>query len=299
MADIAAGEVIKDERHFITQAETGLGTQDQTLQTDWIYRLQVPVNQEIILKPEHKFGIYLKRLNSPVDGAFSKDDTAYVWECLDVNDAGANDFDLMPAVEVVTVDGFLFGYRFPFTCLRITIGTAGVGAGSEVSWNYYNGSAWTPVPGLTDGTEHLIATAGTNNVTWRYPSDWAQNAVNGMTLYWLNCICTTANFTTQPIGTQAWIGGAQEMDNPDIVEIQIRNAGQTKIEKILTCMYEQCKEITEVNKMMTLSLEEEYRVKGGQWIYIVPQCNGGLIDVSECYFNLECDRQRATMYARV
>ena len=301
MANVALGETLRDKPDFLTQADISSGNyQDQTLQTDWIYRYEVPINQEIILKPNDRFGIYLKRLDTPLDGCFTKDDTAYVWEGLDANDTDANDVELMPATEVVTVDGTLFGWRFPFTALKLTIGTAGVGSGGTVSWNYWNSvGAWTVCPGISDGTTNLLAVAGTNNVTWRYPSDWIQYKVNGLTMYWINMIVTVANYTTIPLLTQAFIGAAAEFDNPDHVKIQIRNADGSKAHNILDCMYHQCKDLTDESKRMSLSLPNEYRVRGGQWIYIIPEGHGGLVDVSECYFNLEVNRIRATMYAQV
>lgn len=306
MGNIAAEEVVKSERFNLTQADIASGDyQDQSQQGDWVYRYQVPVNQELILKPEHKFGAYLQRLDENIIGGLNDDGGTATNYTGDWNNDSAQEMLVTGAGEAVG-DNIYIGSHHPFTAMSINITTCGVAAtADDIAWQYYNSAAgWVVLPGISDLTVALVAGGVTGEyiVSWRYPSDW-RAVINPSDIklwaWWVRGTVVNADWTTTPQCDRIYIGGAQEMDNPDMVEIQVRNPGQTKMEKVLTCMYEQCKEITEVNKMMTLNLEDEYRVKGGHWIYIVPQCMGGLIDVSTCYFNLETERQRATMYARV
>lgn len=304
MPEVAMGEQVGEERHFITQAEIASGDyQDQTLQTDWIYRKQVPINQVYVFKPQHRFGIYLQRLNEPVLCVLN-DNGGTATETTTENNTPSAAEQLPTGAGEATDDRWYVGSHHPFTALSMLITTQGVrSAATDGDWEYYNADgSWVLLPGLTDGSVALTAAAGTVDVTWRYPSDmaWVVNPTDILHYaYWVRYEVATADYTTTPAASRVYIGAALEMDNPDHVEIQVRNASGTKIEKILDCQYEQCKELTESNKRMSLSLPDDYVVKGGQWIYIVPKCNGGLIDVSTCYFNLEVDRIRASMYPAV
>lgn len=84
-----------------------------------------------------------------------------------------------------TVTNTLYvGSVMPFDQANFTITTGQTGG--TVAYNYWNGSAWTAIPSLTDGTSSM-STSG--QVYWPPPSNWAITAVNGSkTKYWFQIV---------------------------------------------------------------------------------------------------------------
>lgn len=147
---------------------------------------------------------------SPVVGSqphqvwqFDSSATGYVDETADANSSGANDWALFPA-GAGDADAALVGFPVKFGRLSVNVGTAGVGTYTVV-WEYWNGSAWTALSGVTDGTG-AFKTAGTNNVTFTIPSNWALSSVNGSAqLYYVRAKRDSGTVTTDPLGTQCWV----------------------------------------------------------------------------------------------
>lgn len=137
--------------------------------------------------------------------AFANDGGAFTDQTTAAGNATANDMTLLPAVPVVD-DAYYFGDDSDkFDTVRINIGTAGVGTWT-ITWEYYNGAAWVSLSGISDGTTGF-KTAGTNDVDWTRPSDWALTTVNGFSAYWVRArVSAYTSITTQPLGTQAWTG---------------------------------------------------------------------------------------------
>jgi len=136
---------------------------------------------------------------------YTDDGGAYVDKTTDMNDAGANDVNLLPAVPAVDDALYLGHATKQFGQVDLTIGTAGVGTWT-VAWQYWNGTAWTALNGVTDGTSHFMAAAGAVAVTFSVPPDWAKCTVDGVNGYWVRAnVATYAAVTTQPLGTVAWV----------------------------------------------------------------------------------------------
>jgi len=141
--------------------------------------------------------------NADLDWAFNYIPIFGGWwidETTDANDAGADDFWL----GFYDVNGSLYiGMNYQFRQVRVNVSTAGtVGA---VTWEYWNGSAWSNLEvltGFSDGTNDF-KNSGTNTVTFAttLPSDWVTTAVNGETFYWVRAR-TTAEYSTAPRGGQ-------------------------------------------------------------------------------------------------
>lgn len=124
----------------------------------------------------------------------------YVDETADLNDAGTNDVALFPA-GAGGDDAFYFGLDRRFSSIAFTTGTAGTGT-YTVQWHYWDGSSWTAVPGLTDGTTGF-KTAGAENVTFDMPTDWEAVAVNGVTRFYIRAQRDGGTVTADPLGTVA------------------------------------------------------------------------------------------------
>jgi hypothetical protein len=141
-----------------------------------------------------------------VGGAIAYDDSGptFTDETAQANDATANDMTLLPATPAVN-DAYYFGYASLWNWLNLKIGTAGAGTWT-ITWEYWNGSAWTALSGIYD-TANGFRASGMNSVAFRRPDDWTNKDVNGVTLYWIRGrVSSYTSKTTQPLGTQAWIG---------------------------------------------------------------------------------------------
>ena len=137
---------------------------------------------------------------------FNANTAVYTDETADINNATANDV-LLPPQQITTLgDATYFGDAAKFGRIRLNVGTAKAVTGGAFAWQYWNG-AWTAIPGITDDT-NFFGTAGTNNITFSPPADWATTAINGVTKYWIRAVVTTlpTAITTAPLGTQGWQG---------------------------------------------------------------------------------------------
>lgn len=137
--------------------------------------------------------------------AYDADDaTPYDDETNAANEATANDMTLLPAVPAVN-DAYYFGGHVRFPKLTLKIGTPGVGTWT-ITWEYWDGAAWTALPGVTDGTNGFRAAAGNHDVTWDMPINWEETEVMGITALWIRArVSAYTGITTQPKGTQSWI----------------------------------------------------------------------------------------------
>lgn len=130
---------------------------------------------------------------------------SYVDETTDANSAAAADWQFFPAGAGVD-DAVYMGFPQLFSKLTIDVGTAGVGT-YTVSWEYWNGTAWTALSGVTDGTTNF-KTLGANDVTYTVPSDWATTSVNGSAqLYYIRAARDAGTVTTDPLGDQGFVAG--------------------------------------------------------------------------------------------
>jgi len=122
--------------------------------------------------------------------------TSFVTITDEMNSATANDASPFPAGAGVD-DIVYFGFQEKQKRLSITVGTAGVGA-YTLTWEYWNGSAWVSLSGLSDGTG-AFKTAGRNEVSYTNPSGWARTTVNsGSSLYFVRAKRDAGAVTTDP-----------------------------------------------------------------------------------------------------
>lgn len=116
------------------------------------------------------------------------------------------DWIVFPATEAIG-DYAAIGMGDPFTQVSLDNlnGTAGIGG--VVDWEYWNGSAWTALTGVVDGTtDFTIAVADGQVVTWTVPVDWMPTSLNGETAqYYVRAAITTV-YATNPIYDQGHTG---------------------------------------------------------------------------------------------
>jgi hypothetical protein len=135
----------------------------------------------------------------------------FVDETEDFNDIGTADWQIFPTSEAVN-DYAAIGCPVQFDRLSIVMSTAG--AGGTVAFEYWNGSTWTALTGVTDDTTGLTVTSTVTGqdpvirvITWTMPSDWATTTLNSVSAFYMR-IRVTGTFSTNPVASRGWIGYA-------------------------------------------------------------------------------------------
>jgi hypothetical protein len=92
-------------------------------------------------------------------------------------------------------DAFIIGDRDRgFFGLEVDLSTLGVGT-PTLAFEYWDGTAWTALDGLVDGTSGLTADG---RITWAKPADWASRAENSVTAFYMRIRIVSGTFSTNP-----------------------------------------------------------------------------------------------------
>ncbi len=98
-----------------------------------------------------------------------------------------------PPNPVTVSDRLLIGYQIPFDTVNVTVHRGR--SGGTVSFQYWNGSSFTPLPSTTDTTSGLTTTG---TVTFPPPSNWVPSVVHGSrSKYWVQI--TVSGAGTNPV----------------------------------------------------------------------------------------------------
>lgn len=137
---------------------------------------------------------------------------AYVDMTTEANDATLNNWIIFPAAEAVG-DCCIIGSAVPFTGVTFD-NTGGVqGVGGVVVWEYWNGSTWDALAGVTDNTTGFTAAVGVQTLTFTQPADWAASVINGSaSLYYIRARITTI-YGTNPQYDKGFITGDADWDD--------------------------------------------------------------------------------------
>ena len=238
----AAGVQERLEEFMLTDQEpTGLTATDGSAGeagADWadIWEFQLPAGYTYIFDARDTFSAYLEKLAEDEDVFFTDDGGVFVDDTTDINDAGADDVQPYPAAQAAQAanDAIYFGYRHQFTSLRIVIGTAGTDLVWDEQWEYYNGSAWVTLTGLSaTATSVWTDAAGNVDITWNLPTDQAKTTVNGHNQYWVRCRLAgvTTQATVDPLVTSAKIHGVTtpETENSELVRLVYRDPNKDSL----------------------------------------------------------------------
>lgn len=119
----------------------------------------------------------------------------------------------------VDVDEAYIGMTSRFGRAKFVFGTPGVqNAAVTLAWEYWNGSAWTALSGLVDGTSELTADG---TVTWTIPGNWAAVAVNSVTQFWIRVRFTAGSWTANPlVATLSVTGWTQAFTGANLADYQ-------------------------------------------------------------------------------
>lgn len=145
------------------------------------------------------------------DVLFEDVGTSFTNQTTGFNDATDANWTVFPGGEA-TGDYAAIGYTFPFFEFSAdnTNGTAGVGG--IVVWEYWDGSIWSLLPGVVDGTSGFTAAVSDGQiVTWTDPGDWATTTLDGgSSLYYIRARITTV-YSTNPIYDQGFVEFGEEI----------------------------------------------------------------------------------------
>lgn len=129
----------------------------------------------------------------------------YVDETTNANNDTDADWTIFPAVEA-TDDSVTIGYASTFAQIRFDNANGTAGVGGTVAWEYWNGSTWTALSDVVDGTTGFTASVSDNQlVSWTIPSDWAATTINGSaSLYYVRAKITGV-YSTNPVYDQGFV----------------------------------------------------------------------------------------------
>lgn len=165
--------------------------------------------------------------NNTVDTALQGDNGVYTDFTDETNDTTTGDINFFPATPVSGQDQFYIGDEAPFNELTVTVSTGGAG-GYTINYQYWNGSSWTTVSGLTDDTTSLTTT-GENTISFTRPTNWARSTINSTNKYWFRIAYASGTMSTNPVGTQIEVPGDVRVDfgGSDTVTINILEGGDS------------------------------------------------------------------------
>ena len=294
-----------EELFRLTQAETGILSQDAypDMSATYpkfteLYRYQVPVDRRLIFRPGHTFSVYAKYLNENVDSCGYDDANDVLYETMATIEAETSNA-LLSAAAPADTDYTFFGYRYKWKELYITlVANADLDdADADTQWDYWNGSSWSDLPGLTDGTDGFSTGAGAVTVSWTLPGNWAAYKIGGAKLYLIRRV----------IATYAATGGAmtasdievhqdEAVDNKDQFKIEVRDQNELVRKPVVQpSQYRTLSEFTDRDTVKRLDIAEAVVAGPGDWVVISAKAISP-VDVSECYFELTCDREMIHLF---
>ena len=164
--------------------------------------------EDVVGWARHKLGgVFLEDTDMPRVWYFDDSASEFTEETLDAKGPSNADWTVFPATEAVG-DYAAFGYTSTFTQLKFDYANGTAGVGGTVSWEYWNGTTWTALSGVTDNTNSLtVAVADGLTVTWTLPTDWATRTLSSVeSLYYVRARINTV-YTTNPILDQGYVLG--------------------------------------------------------------------------------------------
>lgn len=131
----------------------------------------------------------------------------YVNETTEANEGTADDVEIV-GTTLATGDAIYVGHA-TLTAAQIdfSITTQGDYTTTTFTRKYWNGTAWTALSSVVDGTNEFEAATGVKILTYDLPGDWVKCLVDGVNAYWIQieCDATVASVTPCQIGQIWWV----------------------------------------------------------------------------------------------
>ena len=144
----------------------------------------------------------------------------------EANSTTVDDMELIDNVTPAANDAYYFGHNEEFSQLKLDISQQGVGTWTVV-WEYWNGSTWTALSGVTDGTSGFTAATGEQTVSWTVPGDWADTTVNsqGPYRYVRARVSSFTGITTAPLARKCKLDVRRYLPYEPTTPFEITSAG--------------------------------------------------------------------------
>ena len=137
-------------------------------------------------------------------GAVGVDPTTFTDYTTEFGEATADDVAVLPAAPAVE-DAMYYGDDAEFASVEQNITTQGAGTWT-ITWEYWNGTAYTALSGVTDGTTGFTAATGWVSTSFTVPGDWVKNTVDGVLKFWVRArVSAFTSITTQPLIGQGYV----------------------------------------------------------------------------------------------
>lgn len=289
---------------FNDQEPTGLEAIDGApgeAGSDWadIWKFQLPAGYCYHFDRSSVFAAYLQYVKEVLDGAFLDDGGAFTDETADARSAGTGDVEFVAAIPVAE-DGFLFGYRFPFQALTINFSQAGTDSNIVWAWEYWNGSAWAALSGLSANAQTIWQDGtGEQTLTFSLPSGWAKREISGHNLYWVraNIDTMTTDFTAVPRATQIFAnGGTQEIASGNRVRVIWTDPNEEEVRRLMGAVrYQLVTEFQQDSKLHRMDIADKILVPE-QYLIKVQVAAKAPIDASASYFAIALQRSRMAIF---
>jgi len=132
--------------------------------------------------------------------AYDQGNITFTDETTANNSTTIDDITLLPNLRSID-DAYYWGHSETFNQLKLDISQAAGAGVASLTWEYWNGSAWTAVTNLVDGTNEY-QNSGPNVVSWDAPSGWSTTTVNSQGPYYYIRARQDAlsGLGTQPLG---------------------------------------------------------------------------------------------------
>ena len=131
---------------------------------------------------------------------YNHDDTSYQSLATSAtNGAYTANYQIFPDADAEN-DAVYFGHTVPFCQMWMDMDTAATHVGDGITWEYWNGAAWsalTIVYDYTDSTaqDGLRPFQRDGAINWIPPANWAAVSVNSQSAYWVRARCNAATDT--------------------------------------------------------------------------------------------------------
>lgn len=153
----------------------------------------------------------------------------YVDESTPFSESTGDDVEVLPATPADD-DAVYFGHAtLQFARVDVNITTQGAGTWT-ITYEYWNGTAWTALTNVTDGTTGFTAASGWKSITFDLPTDWATTLVDNVLGYWIRGVVSDYSaVTTAPQVGQGWIVGSTATWTDDTTDFASAGAGDVNL----------------------------------------------------------------------
>ena len=173
----------------------------------------------------------LKRVAAALPLCYTNDGGLYVDDTTDFRSATDDDVAPFPTTPVAE-DAVYFGLAAgTFSRVDIDITTAAVDLVATVAWEYWDGTTWTALSDLVDGTTGWTVTpAAIVTVSFTVPEDWEANTVDSVNAYWIRSrFSAYTSKTTLPLIGTGWIVGSAAQWDDDLTDLTDAGAGDVDL----------------------------------------------------------------------